>query len=624
MTAYARAVTAGAIPAGPHVRNACRRHLDDLVKGPARGLVWNVPNEREIAKAREKRVPVAAPVDHIVSYFRNVLRLAGGQFEGQPFELAPSQQFIVGSLHGWRRLDGTRRFRRAYIEEGKGNGKSPLAAGLGMYGLTSDDEARAEIYAAASKKDQAMVLFRDAVAMYQQSPDLFARLVASGGNPVWNLTDPRTHSFFRPISSDDGQSGPRPHFALLDEIHEHRNGDMVETLERGFKFRRQPLLVMITNSGTDRKSVCYNEHLHAVRVCAGTMLPDELYTYVGDVIDDEAFGYVCALDLGEDPLEDESCWPKANPLLGSTVTMDYLRSVVRQAKKIPGKQNGVLRLHFCVWTDADSAWMSKEVLDAVMADFDPEVDHAGRQVTSASDLSGSQDLTANAYVVETGKKLITNPDGTVVNKPTYDAWIEAWTPEDTMAERSRRDQVPYEEWVKQGYLIAVPGRLIRLDFVAARLAEVQAVHGIRAHAYDRYAYGKLEAELDALGLTFPQMEHPQGGVRKAKPNEKLVELAKLEGRPPPQGLWMPGSLKALEELFLEGRIRLLRNPVLFAACMGATIETDPMDNRWFSKRKATNRIDPLVALAMAVGAATSAAPPAQQPSVYETRGVLSI
>ena len=186
---YARHVLDGAIPAGPHVRNACKRHLRDLESGARRGLRW----DRETAR-------------FACEFFPNVLRLAGGQFEGAPFRLQPSQEFIVGSIFGWKRADGTRRFRRVYIEMGKGNGKSPLVAGMGLYCMLCDDEPRAEIYAAASQKSQAMVLFRAAVAMFQQSEALARRLTPSGGNPVWNLGDPQTHSFFRPISSDEGYS----------------------------------------------------------------------------------------------------------------------------------------------------------------------------------------------------------------------------------------------------------------------------------------------------------------------------------------------------------------------------------------------------------------------------------
>jgi len=556
-----------------------------------------------------------------IEFFPDVLRLNGGQFEGLPFNLHASQAFRVGSIFGWKREDGTRRFRRFYDEEGKGNGKSPMLAGIGLYCMLADGEARAEVYAAASKKDQAMVLFRDAVAMVDQSPPLAARLKKSGGNPVWNLADFKTGSFFRPISSDDGQSGPRPACALCDEIHEHKDGGTtLDMLERGFKWRRQPLLAMATNSGSDRNSVCWQEHQHAVRVAAGTMTPDEAFEFVGEVIDDETFSYVCALDPDDDPLEDPSCWIKANPLLGVTVKEDYLASVVRQAKAIPGKANGILRLHFCVWTDADTAWMGRSALEEVLAEFEPQM-HAGKRVFGSVDISGAQDLTAAGFCVETGSIEIER-EGELVKLPTYDAWVEAWTPAETLAERSLRDQAPYEVWVKGGWLNAVPGRIIRLDFVAARLAEVYAEYEFALLAYDRYAYRKLEQELDALGLTLPQIEHPQGGVRRGKPPDEWVEAAKRAGAEPPQGLWMPGSVLALETLILEHRIRIRRSPVVISAMMSAAVERDPFDNRWFSKRRAVNRIDALVALTMAVGAAT-AAPPSTS-SIYEERGLVVI
>ena len=331
----------GRIVAGPHVRNACRRHLDDLVHGPARGLRWDL-----------------AAAQHIWRWWEGVLKLSEGQFEGIPFRLHASQAFKLGSLMGWKRADGTRRFRRAYIEEGKGNGKSPFAGGLGLYGMTADGEPGAQIYAAAAKKDQAMILFADAVKMVEKAPALLKRLKFSGGvGRRYNIANLPAGSFFRPISRESGKSGsgPRPHFALCDEVHEHPTRDVMDMLERGFKFRRQPLLVMITNSGSDRNSVCWEEHEHAVRVAAGTRTPDEAFAYVGEPIDDTTFAFVCALDPDDDPLNDPSCWIKANPLLGVILTEDYLAGVVKQARDMPGKLNGILRLHFCVWTDADQA-----------------------------------------------------------------------------------------------------------------------------------------------------------------------------------------------------------------------------------------------------------------------------
>lgn len=604
VTDYAKAVVSGEIIAGPHVRNACRRHLDDLKNGPKRGLIWDLD-----------------AVHWFIGYCRDVLRLNGGQFEGKPFILQPSQAFVAGSIFGWKRTneDGkiVRRFRRAYIEQAKGQGKSPLAGAVGIYCMTADGEAAAEIYAAGKDKAQAMVLFRDSVAMYEQSPALKARLTPSGGNPVWNLADLRTRSFFRPISREGAHSGPRPYVALCDEIHEHPDGKVIEMLERGFKFRDQPLLLMITNSGSDRNSVCWAEHQHAVKVAAGTQTPDDDFTYVGEIIDDTSFAYVCALDKNDDPFTDPACWVKANPLLGVTLKYEYLEDVVAQAKNIPSKRNLILRLHFCVWTEVDTSWIPRPIIEKVMVDFDPYAEHKGKRIRAAGlDLSGAKDLTAAAFVVETGTKSITREDGTDAALPTYDLWIEAWTPGDTMDERSKVDHVPYRLWnetfhkdadgndTTSPYINAPEGARVRYDHVAAMFARLNVEHGIDVLAYDNYAFDKFADELDQYGVEIDTVSHPQGGKKRARPDAAKVEAAKAAGEEAPLGLWMPGSVAELERLILEERVRLRRNPVLLGALMGVAIETDPlMGNQWFSKKKSTVRIDPAVAAAMAVGAA---------------------
>jgi phage terminase large subunit-like protein len=611
---YAEAVIGGAIVAGPHVRNACRRHRDDRKNGHKRGLRFNL----------------SAALDKI-GFFEDVLKLNGGQFEGRPFLLHLSQKFKVGSLFGWEKQtpegDWLRRFRRYYGEEGKGNGKSPFAGGIGLIGMMYDSEERAEIYAAGKDKAQAMVLFRDAVAMVDQSPALAKRITKSGGNPVWNLADLKSGSFFRPISREGASSGPRPYIALCDELHEHPNGDVIEMLERGFKFRRSPLLLMITNSGSDRNSICWAEHQHAIKVAAGTQTPDDEFTYVGETWEgsDDTFSYVCALDKDDDPLTDPTCWIKANPLLGVILKYEYLEGVVAQAKDIPSKRNGILRLHFCVWTESDTAWIPRPLLEKVMVDFDPYEEHRGKKITAAGlDLSGAKDLTAAAFVVETGTKTIVRADGEAADLPTFDLWIEAFTPRDTMDERSKVDHVPYRLWLEQGYINAPEGARIRYDHVAALFARLNTEHGIGVLAFDRYAFDKFETELDEYGVDIKTVAHPQGGKKRAKPDDEKVQAAKDAGLEPPLGLWMPGSVAALETLILEERVRLRKSPVLLGALMGVAIETDPlMGNQWFSKKRSTVRIDPAVAAAMAVGAAVDGVVLASA-SIYEKRGFVEL
>jgi phage terminase large subunit-like protein len=590
-TAYASAVVAGDIVAGPHVRNACRRHLDDLVR-------TDIHFDPESA-ARALR------------FFETKLKLSEGQFENKAFKSQPAQDFIIGSIFGWKRLDGTRRFRRAYIEQGKGNGKSPLAGGIGLYGLMADGEAGAEIYSAGATKEQAGILFRDAVKMVDKSPDLDARLKRSGGpGREFNIAYLAKASFFRPVSRETKKtgSGPRPHFALVDELHEHPDGGVIEILERGFKFRRQPLLLMITNSGSDRNSVCWVEHEHAVRVAAGNIdAKDDDAHYLGEVLDDTSFSYVCALDPGEKPLDDPACWIKANPLLGTTITEEYLRGVVAQAKAMPSKLNGILRLHFCQWTEAETAWMTRAVLEPALAEFDP-AEHQGKEIWLGCDLSQNRDITALGAVVKTGEiEVEAERDGVVqkVMKPTFDAWIEAWTPGDTMAARALQDKAPYDQWSRDGFIHAPKGQSIRYDHVAQAVAEYDHDFDVKCLAYDRYAFKRgFEPECEKLGIAVEYVEHPQGGTKKGKPTEAMIDVAKYDGREA-EGLWMPGSVRELEDAILEGRIRIRKNPVLISAMMSAVTDEDRWGNRWLAKERAVNKIDCAVALAMAIGAACS-------------------
>lgn len=581
VTDYAQAVVSGEIVAGPHVRDAAARHLRDIEEGPKRGLVWDVE-----------------AADRFFDFCRTVLRLSEGQFDGVPFELEPSQKFICGSLFGWKRqATGKRRFRRAYIEQGKGNGKSPMVGAIGLYGLVADGEAGAQIYAAGATKEQASILFRDAVNMADKAPALNRNRVRRSGGPgrEYNLAHVKSGSFFRPVSRETKKtgSGPRPHFALCDEVHEHPDGGVIEILERGFKFREQPLLIMITNSGSDRKSICWQERKHAVAVAAG------------DVEDDTAFSYVCALDEGDDPFEDPSCWIKANPLLGVTITEDYLAIQVKQAKDIAAKANGIRRLHFCEWTDAESAWISRTMWESIEdASLDIE-DFEGKRCYAGLDLSAKADLTGKALVFDDGFA----EDG----KPKFAAFVHGYTPADTLRARAERDGAPYDLWVDAGFLTAVPGKKTRLDFVAQDLLDDAEAYDLDFVAYDNFLIADFEAIVGDMGSSLPMLDHPQGWAKRKRETPDGAEIT----------LWMPGSIDELETLIMEKRIRVHVNPALRSAVSSATFDRSPADLRRFTKHKATARIDLAVALAMAVGAAT-ARNNGDGSSVYEERGLLLI
>lgn len=558
VTAFARDVLAGAIVAGPDVRNAAQRHLDDLVHGPARGLVWDVD-----AAARA------------IGFCEDVLCLNGGEYEGSPFLLSPWQTFIVGSIFGWKTTDGYRRFRSVYIETAKGSGKSPLAAAIGLYGMVADGEARAEIYAAATKKDQAMILFRDAVAMVDQSPILAERVEKSGrGEKVWNLAHHSSGSFFRPISADDGQSGPRPHVALLDEIHEHKTRMVVDMMRAGTKSRRQALIVMITNSGHDRTTICYEYHEYGIAVCKG------------DKLDDSFFGFICSLDVGEDPFKSEACWPKVNPNLlygkpgdanGGVPGYKYLREQVTEANGMPAKESTVRRLNFCQWVDAANPWISAERWMGCERQFDLDDLPMGERCFGGLDLSGARDLTALALYFPRLRR----------------ALVEFWTPKGSLHDRVRTDKVPYDAWLRDGYIHATDGMAVDYAAVAIRLGELAVRFNVEAVAFDPYRIKYFQPELEAEGIAVPLISHGQGYYKAGD-----------------SGLWMPRSIEVMEKALTEQTLEVMLNPCLRWNAASAVLEADQKDNRIFAKRKSTGRIDGVVALAMAFGAADMPIPEA--------------
>lgn len=580
-TAYALDVTEGRIIAGPHVRNACARHLRDLDLQGKRGFrfTWDT-----------------AKVSRVIEFFTVVLKLDGGSDEPKPFAPEPWQCFVLGSLFGWVDAEGHRRFRTAFIETGKGSGKSPLAAGVGLYMLMADDERRAEVYAAAVDKEQAGILFRDAVSMSKLSGVIDGKVTRSGGDGrEYNIAYPATGSFFRPISSESqgrGKSGYRPHCVLLDEIHEHPTNAMVEFMRAGTKGRRQALIFMITNSGVDRTSVCYEYHLYGEQVASG------------DRKDDGFFSYICAVDEGENPFDDEACWIKANPSMGVTFPKAYLEGQVLSAKGMPSKESIVRRLNFCQWVDAANPWIDGDLWRECEVDELP--DTAGRAPCFGLDLSSKRDLTAAAKVVELA-------DGTLA------AELRFWTPADSLQERERADRVPYSAWVKAGHLIAVPGRAISYDYVVQDLAEWLSLDGA-ALAFDPWRLEDFQRALDDAGVdswTYEGPDKPAGqGLRMVRHGQGFG------GGASDASLWMPRSITDTEEAVLQRRLKVKRNPVLTWNSASAVLESDATENKKWTKRKSTGRIDGIVALSMAVGLAMQTEP--EEVSVYESEGIFFV
>lgn len=516
---YARDVLAGRIVAGNLVRAACQRHLDDVRDGGKRGLVW----DRESA-------------ERAIAFF-GFLRLP----TGEPFDLQPSQQFIVGSLFGWKLTDGSRRFRTAYIEEAKGNGKTPLAAGIGIIGMVADGHPAAEVYTAGVTRDQAQYLWADAAKMVTASPALSSRVEVG----AHNLAVTATHSYMRPVSSEARSlDQKRVHMALLDEIHEHRSGAVVDKMRAGTKGDPDALIVEITNSGYDRNSVCWQHHAYSMGVLDGTT-PNDAW-----------FGYIAALDPGDD-WTDEAVWPKANPLLGITVTHRYLREQVREALDMPAKQSLVRRLNFCEWTEASVGAIEMARWDVGAIDTRIPL---GASVTGGLDLASTTDITALLLLYQAA-------DGFT------DVLAKFWVPEEGIAIRSRRDHVPYDVWVREGWISATPGNVTDYERVREDIRDLAELYQIREIAYDPWNATHLVTQLMADGARCIPVR--QGFASLSAPTKEwLSDIA-------------------------AGRLRHGGNPVLRWMAANLVVEQDAAGNQKPTKDKSTERIDGQVAAIMA-------------------------
>ena len=576
-------MVAGASVAGPLVRLACQRHLDDLVAVASARKIASAAKRMKGAKAdsarRAKEEARALKVGRGLQWrpdlaarvfrFFECLSLASSEDIEQPFVLEPWQKFIVGALFGWLGPDGHRRFRRGYVEIGKGNGKTPMAAGIGLYGMLADGEADAEVYSAANGRDQAKICWQDAANFVDRSPALKRRTVLH----ALNIAYPASRSFFRPVSSEGrGLDGKRVHIALIDELHEHPTDVVVDKMSAGTKGRRQALVFEITNSGYDRQSVCYRHHEYSVRVLEGRLQNDNW------------FAYIACLDEKDDPLEDEACWIKANPNLGVSITLKYLREQVEQARGMPAQRNIVLRLNFCVWTESATQWIPNKAWDECGEPVDLDA-LEGRDCYGGLDLSTTTDITAFGMVFPP--------------KDEGERWKFAakfWIPGDNIHRRREKDGVPYDAWAKDGYVTPTEGNVVDYAFLRRDIIELGERFVIKEIAFDRFNASQLVTELMADGFTM--VPFGQGFLSMSAPSKQFESM--IVGRKCAHG----------------------NNPVLKWMAANVMAAQDPAGNIKPDKAKSKERIDGIVALIMALGRAIVNG--GEGPSVYETRGVIAV
>jgi len=513
------------------VRLACERHFKDLAYGPQRGLVW--------------RPDIAIYGIQFSSYLVH----SKGEWAGQQVRLEPWQQFIRGSVYGWFLANGLRRFRTVFEEIARKNGKSTSAAAVALKALVADDEPGAEIYSAATKKDQARLVFDEARRMVLRSPMLLRRVKVL----TRVLAVDSTLSSFVPLSSDDRTlDGLNPHCVVVDELHRHKSRAVLDVLDTAQGSRRQPLLWIITTAGDDNpESVYAAEHDYAIKVLEAL------------VLDDSYFAYIATLDR-DDAWDDPKNWIKANPNLHVSVKMDDLRRQALKASRSPPALVAFKRLRLNMRTSDSARAIDMEVWRKnSQGPFDP-AELMQRVFFGALDLSSRIDLSAWVKLYppieeETRWKIV----------PRF------WMPSDTIEAKSDRDQVQYQRWIENGLIEVTPGNVIDHNEIQAAVLEDCRLNEPRSIAYDPWNATQLAVALEGEGL--PMYEFIQGIRSYTAPT------------------------KMLEAMLLSEQLDHGDNEVLAWMASNLHVQSDKNENKMPTKKHSTGRIDGMSALIMCIG-----------------------
>lgn len=504
---------------------------------------------------------------HVVKFFSKFLKHSKGQFSGKPFTLLEWQEnHFIMPLFGWKREDGTRRYRTAYIEVPKKNGKSAIASGLEIYMLCGDAEPGAEVYVAATARDQAAIIYKECAAMVESSPQLLKRLSVFRGTKTITYNDT---AWLRALSSEAKiQEGINAHFLVFDELHAQPDRVLWDTLAYSGAMRRQPLLLSITTAGVySKSSICWEQHDYAKRIIEGKFF------------DDSFFGLTYSASLDDDWTSEET-WKKANPSYGVIINPDKMREDAIAAQNSPAKENAFRRYRLNQWLNQSTRWLQMEAWNVCDAPID-ERELVGEDCYGGLDLAQTTDIAAFVLVFPR-------------DNGCFDVLPYFWIPEDNMLERSRHDRVNYDLWSRDGFIQATPGNVIDYSFIKEKIKELNDTYNIQQVGFDRWNATQLGQELEGEGIEMIPISQGMAG--------------------------MSSPMKELMRLVLSKNIRHGGNPVLEWMASNLVVDIDANGNLRPNKEKSPEKIDGMVALVMALGRAILQPPP--EKSVYTERDII--
>lgn len=559
---YCLDIISGEISSCSSVWNACKRHLKDL-KRPDFKYTFDLEKAEKACN------------------FIELLPHTKGRWAGkkQKLKLQPWQKFLVTSIFGWVDQPGSpteeypdgypggyRRFRKVYFTVARKNGKSIIAAAIGLYIFCeSGDDFAPEVFSGATNEKQAMEVFKPARLMCKKEPGLVEHYDIEVN--AKNLANPETGAKFEPVVGDPGD-GASPSCWIVDEFHEHKTRDQVDTAESGMGAREEPLLLIITTAGFDVASPCYEEYADCKKMIAGSTPMDET-----------VFALIYELDSDTDDFRDSSVWKKANPNLGVSVNTRYIEAAVADAVRNPSAENKVKTKNFNMWVNARAAWLTSTAWNAC-ADYDLDerdfIERSDRCI-GAVDLSSRLDITALARVYT---RVI---DGLL----HYYAFVDHFLPTDTIQDPKQNHS--YIKWFHDGDLESAGTSEIDYDVVKERVRGFLDLGGIEEITYDPWKCSQLAQELEKEGAIMVEYR------------QQVKEMTQ--------------AMKELEGAIASGRFHHNGCPVLTWEASNVTNKEDAKGNYYPVKESKAAKIDGMIAVIMGVGRAMY---DPESGSVYDT------
>lgn len=526
---YADGVLAGDIPACVFVKQACQRFIDDLDR---EDLYLDI-------EAAERRCRFLEKLPHVKGKWAR---------KKQKLKLSPYQVFCTVNIYGffWTRND-RRRFREAYIEVPRKNGKTFWIAGLGLSHLTIDDEFGAEIYCGATSEKQAWEVFRPAKQICERVPDLRERFGITVNAKT--LVVENNGSRFEPLIGDPGD-GASPSCGIADEFHEHKDSDQVDTMVTGMGARDNPMMLYITTAGSDMGGPCYEKRDDIIKILDGS------------VEDDTIFGIIFTIDEGDqwDTLESLI---KANPNYGISVDDEFLLAELAKARRSPTKQTAFKTKHLNLWVGAKAAWMNMLFYQACRKKQLKLEDYKGRRCFVGVDLASKVDIASKAIVFPPEKP-----------GEKWAAFVRHYLPEDVILDGGN---TRYKAWHAAGWIQATPGNVIDYQYIEDDLNELKSEYEIVELPYDPFQATQFSTRLDEQG--FPVIEFGATVKNFSEP------------------------MKELEAKILTKMIQFSMDPVLMWMFSNVVAQEDKKENIFPNKERRSAKIDGVVALIMAFGRA---------------------